>query len=82
MGSFTSTPKIIPSADADDYDAEYASSGSRETAPEVLERCRRNLATLPMPIERSWSEVNKLEKPVETFRVLQWNVLSQGEIDK
>ncbi len=83
MGSFTSTPKVIPGAGADDTDAEYAAA-PREGAEDCLRRCARHLGGLPEPIAREWTtekECESNEKEEETFRVLQWNVLSQGEHD-
>ncbi len=91
MGSFTSAPKIIPSADADDHDAEYCADGDREDAEACLDRCARHLRGLPAPINREWRDAggNKVEEEEEeeeeggekeeSFRVLQWNVLSQGK---
>ena len=85
MGSFTSTPKVIPGAGADDADAEYAAA-PREGAEDCLRRCARHLGGLPEPIAREWTTENecgnKEEEEEETFRVLQWNVLSQGEHDQ
>ena len=80
MGSFTSMPKKIPAPDADDDDVYYPENA--EDLRTLLDRCSKQLMSLPPPIERSWT---KLEEEVdeansgEKVRVLQWNVLSQGE---
>ena len=96
MGSFTSMPKVIPAASESDCDADvsYPREGERQELGEFLqERCGRHLASLPPPIERRWRTRNgdnrrrsegtseDREDDAEKIRVLQWNVLSQGEFE-
>lgn len=84
MGSFTSQPKIIPAGDAQDTDVEYPQG--REELKVFLAKCVEQLGDLPAPIERNWRKTTenaitnpslKGEAESETFRVFQWNVLSQ-----
>ena len=88
MGSFTSMPKVIPAAESEDADACYPRG--REDLTQFLARCSRNLGSLPPPIERKWrrerrssggggSDSRVESEDSEKVRVLQWNVLSQGE---
>ena len=96
MGSFTSMPKVIPALSESDCDADvsYPREGQREELPEFLARCSRHLASLPPPIERKWktrrsicnskeenSAIDNESESCENIRVLQWNVLSQGEFE-
>ena len=80
MGSFTSMPKVIPAADSHDTDLTYPVG--REDLETFLDRCAKQLGSLPPPIERNFRKVNNDTNIVcseEKIRVLQWNVLSQGK---
>ena len=87
MGNLTSAPSIVPSSCSDE-DAEYCpgNGACRESHQDCLDRCGKHLAAagLPQPIERQWLDVHgpRDDDDVEEelrFRLLQWNVLSQGE---
>eukprot|EP00096_Caligus_rogercresseyi_P011766 TRINITY_DN473_c0_g1_i4.p1 TRINITY_DN473_c0_g1~~TRINITY_DN473_c0_g1_i4.p1 ORF type:complete len:399 (-),score=101.30 TRINITY_DN473_c0_g1_i4:249-1445(-) len=76
MGSFTSMPKVIPSANANDTDVDYPSG--KVTLPNFLEYCSKVLSELPPPLKRNWTTIkNKSIATNETIRIFQWNVLSQ-----
>lgn len=83
-------PKVSPGKDADDTDLQYP-DGS-EDLQTCLDRCAEHLTDLPRPIDRSWvgggSSVSQDQHPSqlspetadgEKIRILQWNVLSQGD---
>ncbi|QQP37941.1 Uncharacterized protein FKW44_018388, partial [Caligus rogercresseyi] len=53
MGSFTSMPKVIPSANANDTDVDYPSG--KVTLPNFLEYCSKVLSELPPPLKRNWT---------------------------
>ena len=44
-------PKIKPAANADDNDVDY---GNLEDISTVLEKCQKQLESLPPPIPRQW----------------------------
>lgn len=78
-------PKKIASANADDHDVDYPPEGIH--LGEFLDRCSAQMADLPPPMLRSWisglcnDDKNKnKEEEGEKIRLLQWNVLSQGEL--
>lgn len=77
MGSFTSAPKI---ANEDKADSDLELEPELEaTRAGLLERCRRELASLPPQLKRSFTGRYQPQPGPETVRVLQWNLLSQGE---
>lgn len=83
MGSFTSMPKINPTADADDDDVDYPRE--RIALAPFLEKCAQNLNQGP-PIPRQWRHkadgYGRLTsfpfQESESIRVFQWNALSQA----
>ncbi|KAI9565563.1 hypothetical protein GHT06_009355 [Daphnia sinensis] len=70
MGSFTSAPKMV-NDDVQDDDVDF--EGIR-TIEDMKQRCRKELAALPPRIERNFPS----EKPANSIRLLQWNILSQS----
>lgn len=76
MGSFTSAPKIANEDKADsDLELEPQLEATRDS---LLERCRRELASLPAQLKRSFTGRYQAQPGPETVRVLQWNLLSQA----
>ncbi len=74
-------PKKIPSSDAEDKDVNYP-NGRIKLHEFMQQMIKPQLKSLPDVIPRNWRCIdengdNKEDK--ETFRLLQWNVLSQGE---
>ena len=75
MGSFTAIPKAKGEANPDG-DLDFPES----SIPQLLARCRGQLAGLPSPFQRSLrpnSIVASKGKSRSSLRVLQWNQLSQ-----
>ncbi|GAB6032656.1 hypothetical protein CHUAL_011534 [Chamberlinius hualienensis] len=84
MGSFTSTPQltnedkqdrdICEEFDAIDYD--------KMTIPELLERCQSELKDFPPLLPREFTQIASSSQQQSSnhvsFRLLQWNVLSQA----
>lgn len=56
--------------DVQDDDVDFV--GIR-TVEDMKQRCRKELAALPPRIERNFPS----ERPANSIRVLQWNILSQ-----
>lgn len=83
-------PKVKPGPDAEDTDLDYPQG--REDVATCLKRCEDHLQGCPSPIDRAWlvpkatktqqQEVTDAANPSgQKIRVLQWNVLSQGELE-
>ncbi|KAH7968656.1 hypothetical protein HPB52_010512 [Rhipicephalus sanguineus] len=78
MGSFTSAPKIANEDQADcDLEMEPQRPVTRE---ELLARCRQELQSLPPQLKRNFTGCYQEQPGSETVRVLQWNLLSQGQL--
>lgn len=69
MGSFTSAPKMV-NDDVQDDDVHFEGIA---TVEDMLQRCRKELAALPIRIERNFPR----DRPAGSIRLLQWNILSQ-----
>ncbi|XP_046447618.1 nocturnin-like isoform X2 [Daphnia pulex] len=70
MGSFTSAPKMV-NDDVQDDDVDFEGI---TTVEDMLQRCRKELAALPIRIERNFPR----DRPAGSIRLLQWNILSQS----
>lgn len=73
MGSFTSAPKI-PNEDAGDADVYFPDSMTWE---ELKRLCEERLAGLPETLPRVLVDIGSFRD--EKIRVMQWNILGQGE---
>lgn len=72
MGAFTSIPKVAGSDNQDD-DLEFP----KTTVQELLKRCKLQLGDLPRPFERKIRWGSGQLDSTDTFRIFQWNQLSQ-----
>lgn len=80
MGSFTSTPKISCN-DNQDEDDEIVGLSTNATVETLLEKCHKELSQFEPLLSRSFyyvRDVDDKEKTENSFRVMQWNVLSQA----
>ncbi|GFY77570.1 nocturnin [Trichonephila inaurata madagascariensis] len=83
MGSFTSAPKIL-NDDTADNDLLLPPNLTWE---DLKVRCEEELTTLPPKISRSFHKVKysaKSESKIDDpkIRVMQWNILSQGNLER
>jgi len=77
MGSFTSAP-VLAKGDSQDQHLKFPQTNEAE----MLERCNRELAGLPQPLNRQFitytqQHTNTESTDTSNIRILQWNHLSQ-----